>query len=180
MKRRKKNKARCETCQYWRPNEDLQGFGECKNKNVINNLQNTPITYKDFGCAFYRKRLERKVGSVKYWKAKADREWSRAVAKRAGYKCEWCGQSDGKLEAHHIISRRYIATRYDLDNGIYLCFTCHMKAHQNPQEFREFVEKKYGKKRLRELKGKAKQKGKIDYEEVYKKLKEVNDGDSEK
>lgn len=55
---------------------------------------------------------------------RADRRWSSLVRKRAGYQCERCGSRD-QVEAAHIISRNFHATRCDLDNGRALCRDCH-------------------------------------------------------
>lgn len=56
--------------------------------------------------------------------------WSKAVKERDGYKCRCCGKLSS--DSHHIISRRYSATRYDVDNGIALCRKHHN--HSNAKE----------------------------------------------
>lgn len=60
--------------------------------------------------------------------------FSRAVKKKAGYRCELCG-NDG-IHAHHIFTRFHIGTRWMLLNGICLCASCHLYAHTNIKEFR--------------------------------------------
>lgn len=52
--------------------------------------------------------------------------------------CEWCGKRPS-AHAHHIFSRRYMATRHDLTNLIALCAGCHMRIHQYPEEGRDFM-----------------------------------------
>lgn len=52
--------------------------------------------------------------------------------------CRRCGETSG-LEAMHIFSRRYKATRHDLDNLVTGCKSCHLWAHNHPQEFEEWV-----------------------------------------
>lgn len=82
------------------------------------------------------------VNSSKY------RKWRLSVYKRDNYKCQSCGQTGGKLEAHHIkakstILRDYIEKNENIDdieiilkncpkiidtkNGITLCVNCHRK-----------------------------------------------------
>ena len=52
------------------------------------------------------------------------------VRARAGDQCEICGSTSPRgLQDHHIIKRRVRITRYDPDNGIYLCAICHGFAH---------------------------------------------------
>lgn len=59
------------------------------------------------------------------------RDWRRAVFQRDKYTCQLCGDCrGGNLRAHHI--RMYSVfpeLRYDVDNGITLCETCHKKVH---------------------------------------------------
>lgn len=55
--------------------------------------------------------------------------WSKAVRKRDGFKCVECGATK-KLHAHHILSfARFPELRVDIDNGVTLCETCHLDAH---------------------------------------------------
>lgn len=73
---------------------------------------------------------------MKQWNAakakrKLDKLWSEIVRKRDG-KCTFCGREDGKLDANHIMSRRHLATRWDVRNGNALCFTCHRRFHDDP------------------------------------------------
>ena len=58
----------------------------------------------------------------KYWKTKADEEWSKQI-RAVGY-CERC-RGTGKLDAHHIITRTRLRYRHDLSNGVCLCVQCH-------------------------------------------------------
>lgn len=60
--------------------------------------------------------------------------WRNAVLARDGYRCRHCGRQCRKhekgLAAHHI--RAYASEpglRLDLDNGLTLCRSCHMKLH---------------------------------------------------
>ena len=94
---------------------------------------------------------------------KLDKMWADAVKKRAGYKCEYC-QEEGReisaygvwLNACHIVGRRYRATRWDLNNGVCLCYSCHKQYDEHgPKEGR--IVKMIGLKRKEELQRKAKQ-----------------------
>jgi len=53
-------------------------------------------------------------------------QWRKAIYKRDDYTCQKCGVKGGRLEAHHI---KPFAThpelRFDVDNGITLCKSCH-------------------------------------------------------
>lgn len=79
--------------------------------------------------------------------------WREVVAKRAGNKCEVCGASrpckdngeSGHLHPHHIFGRRMFRLRFDADNGVYLCPSCHkfsseFSAHETPMMFGRWLE----------------------------------------
>lgn len=56
------------------------------------------------------------------------REWKKAVLKRDGV-CQYCGSSY-RLEAHHIKPfADFPEFRFDVDNGIALCRSCHRHLH---------------------------------------------------
>lgn len=74
------------------------------------------------------------------------REWRKAVHRKCNYTCKKCGQFKGELQAHHIKAYRYKATRYDVDNGVTLCKSCHKTFHSkygtikfSPLDFKEFL-----------------------------------------
>jgi hypothetical protein len=52
-----------------------------------------------------------------------DKLWSQCVRVR-DKTCRRCNSEDG-LSAHHIIERTHRSVRFDLDNGIALCWRCH-------------------------------------------------------
>ena len=57
--------------------------------------------------------------------------WKRAIYKRDNYLCQKCGDTDN-LRAHHILSwKDYPLLRFDLNNGITFCKTCHDGLHRN-------------------------------------------------
>jgi len=64
------------------------------------------------------------------------RLWRKAVYERDNWICQKCGESGGKLNAHHINNfADYPEIRFAIDNGVTLCKKCHIKFH-----------KKYGRK----------------------------------
>lgn len=73
---------------------------------------------------------------------KEDKEWSLAIKERDKV-CQICSKSDGILNAHHIIPKQFREFRFNLDNGILLCFQHHRgfkySAHQNAVWFSEWL-----------------------------------------
>ena len=54
--------------------------------------------------------------------------WREAVFRRDGYRCMFCGQRGGRLEADHIKPFAYFPElRFAIDNGRTLCVSCHRK-----------------------------------------------------
>ncbi len=62
---------------------------------------------------------------------------------RSKGKCERC-KSRSQLQCCHINSRKYNLTRWDLDNLLCLCATCHSHFHDHPLELGDFVKKVKG------------------------------------
>lgn len=59
----------------------------------------------------------------------AARKWAADIKDRDNWTCQECGETNN-LHAHHIRRwKDYPELRYDLDNGITLCHSCHAKAH---------------------------------------------------
>lgn len=72
--------------------------------------------------------------------------WSELVKYADNYTCPKCGKEGD--DAHHIISVREIFRNsldndliWDINNGIFLCKSCHMKCHMNEEIFRETFQK---------------------------------------
>lgn len=82
-----------------------------------------------------KKKRRRQPTSVRY-KNKATRLWGEYVHLRDRV-CVACGRGDGKLDAHHILPRTFMATRTDESNGVLLCASHHQlgreSVHQDPQ-----------------------------------------------
>lgn len=89
-------------------------------------------------------------------------EWILKVKERDGSKCVKCG-SDKKIHAHHIIPwKEDESKRFDLDNGISLCASCHgklegfQKGHIAWAKGKKFTENHREKLRQSHLKCKSK------------------------
>lgn len=85
--------------------------------------------------------MEKKL-SRKALRAKRDKEWREAVMARDKC-CRICKRAEGKLDAHHLIPKPFKEFRWDLDNGIILCFQHHKvgkySAHQNAVWFTQWL-----------------------------------------
>jgi hypothetical protein len=56
--------------------------------------------------------------------------WKENVFKKNNYICQICNNRGGDLNAHHLMGyNKYIELRFNLDNGITLCETCHDNFH---------------------------------------------------
>lgn len=74
---------------------------------------------------------------------KLDKETSRVV--RSKGICQWCDASTYELlQCCHIFSRTFRNTRWDFNNLLCLCASCHFRAHREPVEFTEFVKQVLG------------------------------------
>jgi len=51
--------------------------------------------------------------------------WSLIVRTRDNFVCKMCGTQTKHSEAHHIFGKVIKITRWNIDNGITLCFYCH-------------------------------------------------------
>jgi hypothetical protein len=102
----------------------------------------------------------------------ADRLWSQCI--RTIYdSCIICG-STKSLNAHHVFSRRYFATRFDTDNGVLLCYPHHIHlAHSKFEEFRDKILELFGQNKYEELKNKSQEIKKWTVEEIQDLIKEL-------
>jgi hypothetical protein len=75
-------------------------------------------------------------GREKHMSQKVYKDWRRLVYERDNYTCQKCGNQSRRLNAHHL--EGYFnckGKQTDVNNGVTLCYDCHMEFH-----------KKYGKK----------------------------------
>jgi hypothetical protein len=85
-----------------------------------------------------------------------DKLWSKVVRQRDGNECVIEGCHADSCHAHHVFSRKNISVRFDISNGISLCFKHHFHwAHTNYEEFRDFIIGWMGKKEFELLKAKS-------------------------
>lgn len=80
-----------------------------------------------------------KVKQIARLKKKLDKAWSEAVRKRDG-KCLMCSKAapEHVLHAHHWFIRkaRSLLLRWDMTNGVALCYYCHLKElHGNQSDY---------------------------------------------
>jgi hypothetical protein len=101
--------------------------------------------------------------------------WAKLVKLKAGNKCEKCGSSFF-LQSHHLYGRKNYNVRYDIDNGVALCPSCHKLGrssfHNSPLENIELMITKRGQIWFNRLQEKAtKDIFKQDKDEIEKLLK---------
>ena len=115
------------------------------------------------------------------YKKECDKLWSLIVRHNDGKKCIVCG-SESYIQAHHLISRRCISYRHDLLNGVSLCPDHHeygltLSAHTAPWAFEDYMQNNQPKKYQWWIEARKKIiiGVKIDYREVYNKLKLINE-----
>lgn len=94
-----------------------------------------------------RKRLDKKCLDL----------WSLII--RLPQVCVICGKQQSELDkvifqGHHVISRRYSAGRWTLENGLCVCVSCHFWEKANPEKFRDMVINSIGENKFNELKEK--------------------------
>lgn len=87
-------------------------------------------------------------------KGKATKLHSLVVRSRGA--CERCGdQNPARLQAAHIIPRRYSVTRCDPEAAWCLCAGCHLRTTEHADEHMALVEQTIGLDRFWELKAAA-------------------------
>lgn len=64
------------------------------------------------------------------------------IVRSLGY-CEHCGKRNVRLEWVHIKSRRYLSTRWVMENCMCLCSSCHRWFHNNPDLFVRWINQKW-------------------------------------
>ena len=70
------------------------------------------------------------------WTSLADAQWKHAVLRRDLYTCRFPGcDANTNLDAAHIIARRFLASRWEVQNGLTLCRRHHELMHAQPTAF---------------------------------------------
>jgi hypothetical protein len=105
---------------------------------VVSNLKRGNTT----SCGCYRSEIKSGKNSIFYNSKLTDDErivkrnvpeyveWRKAVYERDNYTCKACSKVGGHLVAHHIVPySTNKKLRFNVDNGITLCKTCHKEFH---------------------------------------------------
>lgn len=79
---------------------------------------------------------------------KEDKEFSLKVRNR-DKKCVVCGGTKNLCAHHWYWDRRYKHSKYDINNGVTLCFGCHFKLHNKAtfiflNDYLDILIKKFG------------------------------------
>jgi len=84
-----------------------------------------------------------------------DRLFSQYIRERANWKCERCGRdyspNNGRLHCSHFHGRRKKSVRWEPENAMAACFTCHQWLTENPEGHTAFFKKRLGEKRFNAL-----------------------------
>ncbi len=65
----------------------------------------------------------------------AHQKWTNAVLSRDDLTCQHCGAKGVELHAHHIKPyKTHPQLRFDVSNGVTLCYSCHWKIHTAADE----------------------------------------------
>ena len=60
------------------------------------------------------------------------KNWRKSVYLRDNFICQGCKKVGGRIHAHHINPfSKFPKLRFDINNGITLCFNCHKAIHYN-------------------------------------------------
>ena len=92
-----------------------------------------------------------KIRGKNHWNWKGDKykdkqksleykNWRRFIFIRDEFTCKECGVKNIYIEAHHIKSwRNYPKLRFDMNNGITLCKSCHKKTNNYGEKSRKEI-----------------------------------------
>ena len=111
------------------------------------------ITFDEFLNSLSTPKRCRNCHKIKHHEITPDRykgkysRWRDEVFEKYSGKCVACGRSDGRMETHHLASfHSNPDKRFDVSNGVVLCFACHVKFHKDfgwrdntPEQFEEWL-----------------------------------------
>ena len=89
------------------------------------------------------------AGSRRWLVAELDRLTS-GLVRRRDRQCITCGERRG-LQCSHFYSRRYLATRFDLQNCNAMCAECNRRHNSDPEPYLRFMNERHGEGAVAEL-----------------------------
>ena len=101
--------------------------------------------------------------------------WGQIIHEKFNHKCAINdNECSACLNAHHIFSKgSHVATRYDLENGVLLCFHHHQEIHNGRPDVAVGAVKHLNTYQYERLRNKAmNNKDKLDLPKIYEDLKE--------
>ena len=125
---------------------------------------------------FYKSRAQANQKAIKSLKLECDKLWSLLI--RSNGKCEICGTTQN-LQAHHMITRARLSTRWMEENGVCLCSDHHnfnndISAHNATIPFAKWYEEEYGPERYYWLLKESKKHLKLTVEYMLKLRDDLN------
>lgn len=102
-----------------------------------------------------------------YLKKKLDTIFSKKI-REVGF-CHRCGATS-QLQCAHIVSRSYLATRWNFDNAICLDAACHLFFTYHPLEFYDWIGVQFGEGYYEKLKQIALTHAKPNYDQILEYL----------
>ena len=118
----KGGRPKCETCSKELGSRYGRFCPKCAEEYVINKFKRHRLTDEE--------KAKRK--DHRYDNDNRGRTWARKVKERANFTCQCCQKrTPGKLVSHHLNSwGSHPEQRYDLENGVCLCHSCHWIFHR--------------------------------------------------
>lgn len=126
--------------------EKAREIASNEENRILNSCRHQGIPREKF-TGFLTSENSRVRGRTEYF------NWRKSVFKRDNYTCQCCGQHGGKLNAHHIQNFSDNENlRFDINNGITLCFNCHSlkseygfhrlygQYHNTKEQLKEYIE----------------------------------------